>query len=69
MKPTEGQKIAFEDRDKVQDDAAKAKKKRERKVNFKNACILFSRNIKPVIIIIFVIFYWGSGLIRANQIE
>ena len=33
------------------------------------ACIFFSRTLKPIISIIFIIIYWGSGLIRSNQIE
>ena len=66
---TEGRptpKIAFGDPDDVYDNS---EEKRERKLKIMNACIFFSRNIKPVIIIIFVLIYWGSGLIRANQIE
>ena len=59
-------KIAFIDPD---DDSTKTEREREKKVNLMNACIFFSRKIKPVIILIFVLFYWGSGLIRANQIQ
>ena len=65
---TEGRptpKIAFGDLDLYDN----SEEKRERKLKIMNGCIFFSRNIKPVIIIIFVLIYWGSGLIRANQIE
>ena len=65
---TEGRptpKIAFGDPDLYDN----SEEKRERKLKIMNGCIFFSRNIKPVIIIIFVLIYWGSGLIRANQIE
>ena len=33
------------------------------------ACIFFSRTLKPIISVIFIIIYWGSGLYRTNQIE
>ena len=38
-------------------------------VKVMNACLFFSRTIKPILIILFVLFYWGSGLIRTYQRE
>ena len=73
-----GTKIAFEDlvhNDEQTQDAAlkeyyaKAEVKDETKLKIMNACIFFSRTIKPAIIIIFVLIYWGSGLYRTNQCE
>ena len=34
-----------------------------------SACLFFSRTIKPILIVLFVLFYWGSGLIRTYQRE
>ena len=48
---------------------AKAKVHDEAKKKVMTALIFFSRTIKPIIILIFVLVYWGSGLYRTNQIE
>ena len=58
----------------IQDSALKnyylqAKVHDETKKKVMAVLIFFSRTIKPVIILIFVIVYWGSGLYRTNQIE
>ena len=43
--------------------------KKMRKLRVMNGCIFFSRKIKPGIILIFVVVYWSSGLIRSSQEE
>ena len=48
---------------------AKAEVHDETKRRVMTALIFFSRTIKPIIILIFVLVYWGSGLYRTNQIE
>ena len=58
----------------IQDSALKnyyanAKVHDETKRRVMTALIFFSRTIKPIIILIFVLVYWGSGLYRTNQIE
>ena len=53
----------------LKDYYAKATVKDETQRKIMNACIFFSRTIKPIIILIFVCIYWGSGLIRTFQIE
>ena len=64
-----GSKIKFENLvhndEKTQDIALKEYYKNaevtdEKKLKIMNACIFFSKKIKPVIIIIFVLIYWGS---------
>ena len=79
--PTEGNtktKVALKDLvhndELIQDDALKryyanvnVKDKTQKMIM--EGCILFSRKIKPVIAIIFVIVYWGAGLWRSAQIE
>ena len=45
----------------------RVKDKNQRKIM--DGCIMFSRRIKPVIAIIFVIVYWGAGLWRSSQIQ
>ena len=39
------------------------------KAKFMRGCIFFTKFIKPVIILIFVLIYWGSGLVRSAQTE
>ena len=58
----------------IQDSALKnyysqAKVHDETKRKIMAVLIFFSRTIKPIIILIFVLVYWGSGLYRTNQIE
>ena len=53
----------------LKDYYAKATVKDETQKKIMNACIFFSRTIKPIIILIFVLIYWGSGLIRTFQKE
>ena len=40
-----------------------------RKLRILNACITFSRKIKPVIAIVFVLCYWAAGLFNYNRME
>ena len=41
----------------------------QQKLTILNACISFSRKIKPVIAIVFVIWYWAAGLLNYNKME
>ena len=43
--------------------------KDDQQLKIMKACVFFSRTIKPIIILIFVFIYWGSGLYRTYQIE
>ena len=58
-----GPKIAF------QEYHSKSETKNNNKLKVMNGCIFFSRKVKPFIIFIFVLVYWGSGLIRSHQLE
>ena len=70
--------VAYEDLvnndEQIQDSAlneyyAKAEVQDGTELKIMKACIFFSRTVKPIIILIFVFIYWGSGLYRTNQIE
>ena len=39
------------------------------KRNILSGCIMFSRQIKPVIAVIFVICYWSAGLWNYSRVE
>ena len=53
----------------LKDYYSKAKVQDETQKKVMTVLIFFSRTIKPIIILIFVLVYWGSGLYRTNQIE
>ena len=53
----------------LKDYYAKAQVTDKTQLKIMNGLIFFSRTIKPVIILIFVFIYWGSGLYRTNQME
>ena len=53
----------------LKDYYAKAQVTDETQLKIMKGLIFFSRTIKPIIILIFVFIYWGSGLYRTNQIE
>ena len=53
----------------LKDYYAKAQVHDESQKKVMTVLIFFSRTIKPIIILIFVLIYWGSGLYRTNQIE
>ena len=60
--------------ERIQDRALKdyyrnAKAQTEQKRNILNACIMFSRRVKPVIAVVFVICYWSAGLWNYKKME